>query len=380
MSSSQTDLTPTAGDQPTSLTAGLPHSRFGLTLTLTTACNLRCSYCYIDKKAPATLSEAWGRKAIDRSLNSLLPAGKLELGFFGGEALLQPQLLAALAAYARERTAERGLPLSMQVTTNGTIDSPAAWDIMLAGDIQIAISCDGIGHDRHRRREGGRGTLAEVLATVDRLAAAGKDFSVVSVVRPDTLESLPQSLELLLERKVPFASPSLDLWATWSPADLDALERTLAPCADLWRRAHGRMGIGWFDTMAGRMADLKREECSRCAFGAGQVAVSASGRLFPCERLIADDADDTPQRLPGHVSDGDDFLTFSPQPARALKACTTCTIADFCSTICRCSNFVRTSDVSRPDGLLCRLNQAVFREVSRVLELDKAEPEPEEGI
>lgn len=350
------------------------YARFGLTLSLTSQCNLRCTYCYIGKKAPATINDSWGRQGIDRALASLSPLGRLELGFFGGEPLLEPQLLAGLADYARQTTSQTGQTLSLQVTTNGTIDSPAAWDILLAKDIEIAISCDGIDHDRHRHRADGRGSLPAVLATVDRLAGAKKDFSVVSVVRPDSLGTLTESLELLLEHGVPFASPSLDLWSTWTAGDLDALERALAPAADLWKRAHGRMGIGWFDTMAGRMAGLERDECSRCAFGAGQIAVSPSGKLYRCERLIEDDRDDNPQRLPGHVTDGRDFLGYLPQPARALEACETCTIAEFCSTTCRCSNYVRTGDVARPDGLLCRLNQAVFREVSRVLNIDPSEP------
>ena len=47
-------------------------------------------------------------------------------------------------------------------------------------------------------------------------------------------------------------------------------------------------------------------------------------------------------------------------------------MAELCNTDCRCSNYVRTGDVSRPDGLLCLLDQTVYRETARVL-FDAAE-------
>jgi uncharacterized protein len=343
------------------------YRRFGLTLTLTTSCNLRCSYCYIGKDSPRTMDAALGRHAIDRAIDSTQPGGCLELEFFGGEPLLAAGLLLQLAQYARDCTTQTGRSLKMQVTTNGTADTPAAWEVMLAPDIRIAVSCDGAAHDRHRRTAGGQPTLATVLDTIGRLVAAGKDPCVICVVGPDSAGELTDSMRMLLQAGVQFAHPSLDLWAKWTARDVEVLAGSLRDCADLWRDNKATFSIGWFDTIAAGMAGLVTEDCARCSFGAGQVAVAPSGNLYPCERLIEDDRMDNPQRLGGHAMDDGDFLAYRPQPARSLEACDECTIRDFCMTYCRCSNYVRTGDVARPDGLLCRLNRICFDEVSRVL-------------
>jgi uncharacterized protein len=346
---------------------GIYH-QFGLTLTITDACNLRCTYCYVRDKAARHMANPVATRSIDRAVASLAPGGKLELGFFGGEPLLRADLLTQYADYARGRTEQSSHGLSMQVTTNGTIDSDDAWRVMMDDHMELAISCDGAAHDRHRKTAAGQGSLDKVRATMRRLLEAGKDFSISMVVRPDTVGEMVRGLKIFEQMGVRFVQPTLDLWVQWSQDDIAALEQAIAKATDLWVQRRARFGVGWLDTMAGKLAGLTGDQCARCAFGAGQIAVTPGGNLYPCERLIGGDEEGNPARLPGHAMDGQDFLDYLPQPERALEACETCTIRKVCQTTCRCSNFVRTGDVARPDGLLCRLNQIVFEQVCRALE------------
>jgi sulfatase maturation enzyme AslB (radical SAM superfamily) len=62
---------------------------FHLVLMVTHQCNLRCDYCYTGRKSARSMSRRVGRVAIDRANHSLAPGGTLELGFFGGEPLLE---------------------------------------------------------------------------------------------------------------------------------------------------------------------------------------------------------------------------------------------------------------------------------------------------
>jgi uncharacterized protein len=103
---------------------------------------------------------------------------------------------------------------------------------------------------------------------------------------------------------------------------------------------------------------------SRCGFGNGEIAVAPSGSLYPCERLIGADPPNSPLCL-GHVSDGDDFVQPAPKGERREESCTSCALLKTCNTTCRCSNYVRTGDVNRPDGLLCLLDRICTREAIR---------------
>lgn len=367
-----------SGDRGSCAGLGGSYRRFGLTLVLTSACNLRCDYCYARTEVVRTMPWPVGERAIVRALNSLDADGVLELGFFGGEPLLEARLLLRLADFARVKSGITGHRLNMHLTTNGTVASEDAWRVMRADDIQVSVSCDGLPgvHDRHRCRPDGLGSSAAVLPLLRRLVDEGRNPAVIMVVRPDTLQSLPEGIVFLRDLGIGFVQPALDLWAEWSPSDLESLQPALAASADAWVRTCGQFGIGWFDDMAARLAGVPMGECSRCSFGAGEVAVTPSGHLYPCERLIGDDRPDHPSRLPGEVMTGADFLAYPPAPRRSLAACEDCAIRDACGTSCRCSNYVRTGDVTRPDWLLCRLNRMCYEEVTRVLTPRKKEEAP----
>jgi uncharacterized protein len=331
---------------------------------------MHCTYCYAGCKRAEVMPESVGQKAIDRAVASIEPGGTLDLGFFGGEPLLEAALIEKLIAYAGRKTAAAGLKLALTMTTNGTITNPRAWSIMTLPAMSLSISYDGLPavHDRHRRLTGGGPTSAKVLATIRMLQQAGKPFRVIMVVRPDTLEHLPAGIQFLQARGVRRIEPSLDVWTDWSEEDITRLEKVVARCAEIWRMGLPFSSIGWFDEKAAHLAKLPRKPRPRCGFGRGEITVAVSGRLYPCERLVGDDLPDNPMCLPGHALDGDDFLHVEVPADQPEHACNECAMLSMCTTFCRCSNYVRTGRTRRPDLLLCAWNQACLNETARIIQ------------
>ena len=313
------------------------YGKFNLTLMVNHACNLRCSYCYTGKKFFRAMPDEVAEHAIDRAVASLQPGGALELGFFGGEPLLEAERVARLLDYAALRTEQAGMRLCTGLTTNGTITIPAAWSLMLRPCLDLAVSHDGLPevHDEHRRLANGRPSSGLVLVTLRTLIAMQKEFHVVMVVRPDTVGSLPEGVRYLRELGVRHIEPALDLWAHWTPPDLHRLETAVIALAHVWRDGLPGNSISWFDEKAARLMHLPVGDTARCGFGCGQIAVAPSGRLYPCERLIGADEPDNPMCMPGDVRADRSFRHFTAQPARAVAACAACKIRAVCSTTCR---------------------------------------------
>ena len=222
------------------------YPRFGLVLNVTHGCNMRCTYCYAGSKRSEVMPEHIGRKAIDRAIASIEPGGTLDLGFFGGEPLLEAELIEKLIAYAGRQVKAAGMNLALTMTTNGTVTNPRAWSIMTLPAMSLSISCDGLPaiHDRHRRFTSGGGTSAKLLSTISMLQQAGKQFRVVMVVRPDTVDSLPAGIEFLRRQGVRRIEPSLDVWTDWSEDDIARLEKVVARCAQIWRACATASGEG----------------------------------------------------------------------------------------------------------------------------------------
>jgi radical SAM protein with 4Fe4S-binding SPASM domain len=187
------------------------------------------------------------------------------------------------------------------------------------------------------------------------------------VVRPDTVDSLPAGIEFLRRQGVRRIEPSLDVWTDWSEEDIARLEKVVAKCAQIWRAGLPFVSIGWFDEKAAQLAKLPRKPAPRCGFGRGEITVAVSGRMYPCERLVGDDAEDNPMALPGHVLEGDDFLNIEVPSEHPEHACGQCAMLAMCSTFCRCSNYVRTGNTRRPDLLLCAWNQACLNETAKIV-------------
>jgi uncharacterized protein len=297
-----------------------------------------------------------GAAAIVRAFESLGPGGRLNLGFFGGEPMLEAERILEWMNWARDESQRSGKPINFNLTTNGTIGSAPAWEIMLAEDVDLAVSFDGNPaiHDRHRRTSRNEPTAAAVERTLRRVLKESKTFTTVIVVRPDNLQEVPDALEYLHAMGVRHANLSLDLWTHWTVQDGKRLDDLVVRLAEKWFRWLPEFSLNWFDTKISELAHLPHTEPTiRCGFGAGEIAVAPSGRLYPCERVVGEDSADNPLR--------------STAPFSRCTPCSECALNFACDTFCRCSNFIRTGDVNRPDALLCMLNKSTAQATAAVL-------------
>ncbi len=346
------------------------YTRFGLTLMVTHACNMRCPYCYNGPAFELSMSPQLGRKAIDRSILSIKKGGLLELKFTGGEPLLEADLVSSLIDYARAGTHEAGLDLRTAVITNGTMDNRRAWSIIMDPHVNIAVSLDGRPetHDRYRYFADGKGSSETVMRTVHLLLDAGKIFKTVTVVRPQTVNTLADEVEYLRNLGIRHIDLSLDVWTPWNSKDIENLERSIVLCSRLWTKGSPHININWFDDKVTMLMDHTHISTRLCGFGKGDIAVSPSGNLYPCDRLITADGQRNPMRLPGKVMQGRDFLFGPAKDIRIDFACHQCSFHSVCNTTCGALNYARTRHAGKPDYLLCMWNQWCLREAQAAME------------
>lgn len=340
-----------------------PYPAFDLALIVNHACNLRCTYCYTGSKFSAPMSRPLGDRAIRRALSSVADGGVLRLGFSGGEPLLEADSILHWMESARRAARTAGKSVRFRLTTNGTVVTPSARAVMRAPDLDLSVSSDGAPatHDRHRLNRYGARTAASVEQLLGELAREGRAFTVVTVVRPDTLDELPAGLRHLRALGVTRFTLSPDLWTTWTADDLTRLETIVDTLADLWRSWLPRAGIDLFDTRVASLARLAAPApAPRCGFGEGELAVAPSGRLYPCERLVAEDQPSNPLRFPGVLDDHLDFLDLrSPCPPEGDTGSP--------ASSCPCDNHVRTGSPAAADILLRTLDHAANRALERII-------------
>lgn len=343
------------------------YNRFTLILMMTHDCNLRCRYCYSGEKTKRKMPIKTALTAIKRAIASMIEGGCLELGFFGGEPCLEAELIEEIIQKAIHLTEKAKIGVKFFLTTNGTVTTNQAWNLLLNPQVRVSVSCDGLpeSHDQNRVTISGKGSSQQVYDTIKTLLKNNKLSSVVTVISPDTIVSLADNIRYFISLGIKRIEPNLNLWTKWSLEDLERLKAAIKDTQLVWQENFPEVGITWFDEKLLMLTGHCLPEL--CRFGKGEIAVAPGGALYPCERLIGNDEQSNPFRLPGNIESGEDFLATKEFPSRTSPICDSCGIKDYCSTNCRCANFVRSGKVSQPDKLLCYKEKACIEGIAAFL-------------
>lgn len=199
-------LTTSEGDRPIQ---GLQQARYKpneVTLFLTTACNLRCVYCYA--RAGDAVAERMTMETAKRGIDYVVGnAVEQKVRWFGvnyhggGEPTVNYTVLKDSHGYASELAARHALKLQSSIATNGVL-SPRVRDWMITHLDGASVSLDGSPqvNDRNRPTVNGAGSGAKVMETLALFDEAGFKYGVRITVTPCTVGDMPETVRYILER------------------------------------------------------------------------------------------------------------------------------------------------------------------------------------
>lgn len=184
-------LVPWQKEPATDVDQGLQH----LVLTVTEACNLRCAYClhgadldWVRNHSSAQMSVETALKAVAYFLERRDPDRAPVISFYGGEALLNFEVVEAVIAKVRRHLL--GSDVVFSIDTNGMLLSDNVISLVLREKIYLQISIDGpaIIHDRHRLDANGQPTFSQIMANLNLLLerdpAAAERLTYVLTLAP----------------------------------------------------------------------------------------------------------------------------------------------------------------------------------------------------
>ncbi|MDX9993049.1 MAG: SPASM domain-containing protein [Anaerolineales bacterium] len=199
VSSPERGLTPVTTEPASLLTAWLH---------LTDRCNLRCSYCYL-AHLREDMSIETGKAAIDATLRSAEKYGykSIKLKYSGGEALLRPQQLLELHAYAGIAAERKAIALDGVVLTNGTLLTPSLAAQIKTSGLRMMISLDGLDsfHNFHRHYASGQNSFHDVLRGIQIVMQAGIKPDISITVSAQSAGGLAELLDLILDMDLSFS-------------------------------------------------------------------------------------------------------------------------------------------------------------------------------
>ena len=274
-----------------------------LCLHVAHTCNLNCAYCFASQGKyhgdRAVMSFEVGKRALDFLIEHSGSRRNLEVDFFGGEPLMNFDVVKQLVAYARSIEKEKGKNFRFTLTTNGMLIDDDVIDFANREMSNVVLSLDGRReiHDRYRVDYAGNGSWEKVVPKFQKLVQAreGRNYymrGTFTHANPDFLNDIRQMLDLgfteLSMEPVVFAPGDPE---ELTQEDLPIVLQQYEELAELMRK-RDREGRPF--TFYHYMIDLTGGPCiykriSGCGSGTEYMAVTPWGDLYPCHQFVGEE-------------------------------------------------------------------------------------------
>lgn len=270
--------------------------------TVSTDCNLDCSYCYYRESAEGTRV----RRRIGRGmLEALLPqymeyiadVGQAGFAWQGGEPTLVGLEFFRWVVDLGDRHARPGTVISNALQTNGVLLDDAWGSFLRQYNFLVGISVDGPAevHDIARKDRGGHGSFRRVMAGVDVLRRHGVDFNCLCVVGPHNVRRTRELMRFFRSEGFTHVQfiPAMDFQSTEpekpaaysiSPEDYGEF---LVQLFDEWYQ-DGRptISIRTFDSFLQSYVGVASELCVHGDSCGGALVVEYDGDVYPCDFFV----------------------------------------------------------------------------------------------
>ncbi|MBO5067555.1 MAG: thioether cross-link-forming SCIFF peptide maturase [Clostridia bacterium] len=274
-----------------------------LCLHVAHTCNLNCEYCFASQGKyngdRAVMSFEVGKRALDFLVENSGSRRNLEVDFFGGEPLMNFDVVKQLVNYARSIEKEKNKNFRFTLTTNGVLIDDDVIEFANKEMSNVVLSLDGRKevHDRYRVDYNGNGSWEKIVPKFQKLVKArgGKNYymrGTFTHFNPDFLEDIKVMLdlgfnELSMEPVVCASGDKNELTEQDLPIILSQYE-------DLANLMLEKDKEGKPFTFYHYMIDLKGGPCiykriSGCGSGTEYMAVTPWGDLYPCHQFVGDE-------------------------------------------------------------------------------------------
>ena len=318
-----------------------------LCLHVAHTCNLNCSYCFASQGKyhgdRAIMSFEVGKQALDFLVENSGSRTNLEVDFFGGEPLMNWDVVKQLINYGRSIEKEKHKNFRFTVTTNGVLIDDDVIEFCNKEVSNVVLSLDGRKeiHDRLRVDYKGEGSYDTIVPKFQKFVKARGDKGyymrgTFTHANPDFTKDVFHMADLgFTELSMePVVGKPTDP-SSLTPEDIEIVKEQYEILAkDMLRREKEGKPITFYHYML----DLTSGPCiykriSGCGSGTEYMAVTPWGDLYPCHQFVGED-----EYLLGNVWDGvkndkmrDEFRSCN---AYARKECKDCWAKLYCSGGC----------------------------------------------
>ena len=330
-----------------------------LCLHVAHTCNLNCEYCFAAQGKyhgeRELMSFDVGKRALDFLVENSGTRHNLEVDFFGGEPLMNWQVVKDLVAYARSIEKQHNKHFRFTLTTNGMLVNDEVIDFCNKEMDNVVLSLDGRKevNDRFRKTVSGVGSFDVIVPKFVKFAKArgNREYymrGTFTHFNPDFMKDIDVMLDLGFDRlsmEPVVCEPNSPYALTEEDKKIVCRQYELLAEKMIARRKEGKPFVFYH-----YMLDLQHGPCiykriSGCGSGTEYMAVTPKGNFYPCHQFVGDE-----KYLMGNVYDGvtntavrDNFKKCN---VYSRKECDDCWARLYCSGGCAANSYHATGNIN----------------------------------
>jgi len=353
-----------------------------LTLNIVNSCNLKCRYCwneggsygnFLDKSQ--MMDEITAINAVDILLKESSGSKDLVVDFYGGEPLLNFELIKKVVIYCKKIQNEKKTNFRFLLATNGTLLSKERGEFLIKNGVDIAVSLDGPRqiHDMHRPFLGGRGGSFDVImSNINSLSREYREkivgratFTPYSTMLVRIFRFLRNRgfnrIELCESEKAGYGLDSKSDFFFSGEDGIRKLKKLYYNLAIFYSQEVSKGRLTYENTYFNRFfKQLSRlynihsvDDC--CSAGKNLMSVDIDGSIYPCTAFIG-----RKQFRIGKVNTGIDknkIRSFLGVKICSCDVCNMCWAKKLCQGCGSCYNlnFFSNNSLERPDHFYCEI-------------------------
>ena len=330
-------------------------------------CNLKCRYCFAGEgeyREKGLMSFEVGKKAIDYLIASSGKRRNLEVDFFGGEPLLNFEVVRQIVEYARGLEEKYNKNFRFTLTTNALLLNVEITDFLNREMSNVVLSLDGRKeiNDRMRMKKDGSGSFEEIVPNIKRFVErrGDKDYYIRGTF---TRENLDFTADIQQFLDLGFKNLSMEPVVT--TADYGIRKEDLPKIMDEYEKLaqlyinKKKAGEGF--TFFHFMIDLDGGPCAvkllkGCGSGTEYVAVTPYGEIYPCHQFVGQEG--------FQIGDVDNGITnfdlvkkFKEANLYTKDKCEKCFAKFFCSGGCPANSWNFSRDINKTYEIGCEMQR-----------------------
>lgn len=341
-----------------------------LVLMITQDCNLRCKYCYGEDGVyshKGMMSRDTAKKAIDYFIEQSNGETK-SICFFGGEPLLNFNLIRELVTYSKELEIKNNISIGFSMTTNATLLNEEIERYIKENKIGLTVSIDGDEKVQNKNRYFANkvGCYKKVVKNTEMLRAANLLVARATVTTEniDILHSVEHLISLGF-KKISWATAQNLMSEKDFMLYTKKQNKIIAKVEELIHVGDFKEAKKYGNVVKLlKRVDTDALRTKACGCGTNMIAVNIEGSIYPCHRFVGNES----MRL-GSIFDetcekNDTF--FEDVCVKSFDKCQTCFSRNLCTGGCVNENFESTGDLRIPPESRCEHIRELHRQIIKM--------------